>query len=69
MGMKYRGRTRFSTSFFRACVTRYVHWRIHAAVDDIGAAFGEVIHHPEDPLFVAWDDARAQYNCVAAVDR
>jgi hypothetical protein len=37
-------------------------------VDDLRVAALEVIDHPVDGLFVAWDDARTQQNGVPGID-
>ena len=49
----------------RAGMAGDVQRRVHAAVQDVGAAARHVVDHAEDGLFVAGDDAGAEHHGVA----
>ena len=54
---------------FRAGVPGDVHRRIHGSVNHVGAPPRDVIDHPVDRLLVTGNDARAQNDGVARLQR
>ena len=46
-----------------------VNRRTHRAIDEVGAAARNVVHHPVDGFFIPRDDARAQRDGVAGLQR
>ena len=53
----------------RAAVAGDVDRRVHRAVDHVGAALRDVVDHPVDAFFVSGDDAGAQRDGIAGLDR
>src|SRR3954451_5213945 len=49
-------------------VTGDMNGRIHGAIDQIGSTPSDMVHHPENLLFVARDDARAERECIARLE-
>ena len=66
IGTKYRGLTSDSMSFSSSSLP----WPdtctcLLPSVDDVGAAAGDVVHHPADRFFVAGDGPRREHDDVA----
>ena len=54
--------------FFAEAVTGDMDGRGAAAVDEVGAAAGEVVHHAADAFFVARDDAAGENDGIAGLN-